>query len=260
MRILYIVMAHSIDNLESEAQSSYKDKTFYKNIEFLNTNYYKKMNAEYILVKCNENLKEEYIINNDTLWVKSKENMTFGVSKKVITALTVFGKHYDFIFKTTICCVPNINLIKLLCQNNAPNPSGNTDYFFAGPRFVNDLENKEFIGGFGMLLSKKTIPIILDNWEYTNKSDDEKITQILTSKSILPTYLSSSSIHNETMLINKLSLLDISTILKLVDLSIRPIVKICIHKETNDSILHYKIQEMVQKYYLYNYKIAMVEL
>jgi hypothetical protein len=161
-KILFLIKTYTSNNFEKEL----------KKIMF---DYYSKYNVEFLFYEAKPDLTEDFVILGHDCYIKGEEGIE-NIKSHIYLFFKKFGNKYDFIYKTTLCCIPNIKLIENMC--NKFYETSTDKQIICGPRFIGN--GKYFCGGFGMLLNKNSINYVLENWNKSQKIyDDELISEIL---------------------------------------------------------------------------------
>lgn len=116
-----------------------------------------------LFMYCDEKIEDEYIIKDNNLISKCKENYWQALLKKVISGFKHFQKNdYDLIFKTNLSTIVNFDKFYEFCVK-----IDTENIIYQG--FIGSYEKYLFCSGAGMLLNKKSVEIVLNNLD---KIDD----------------------------------------------------------------------------------------
>ena len=111
-----------------------------------------------LFLYSNNNIYDEYVINNDKLISKCVENYWHSLLIKTINGFKYgYEKNYDYVFKTNLSTIINYPKFYEYCENI----DKNRKYVYDG--MVGRYHDYQFCSGAGMLLNKNSIKLILDN-------------------------------------------------------------------------------------------------
>jgi len=141
---------------------------FYKNMRDIWKKYMNNHpNINSFFIENDPSINKEIIVDNEnnTIYYKDQESYVPGILNKTIKIIEFLMKNYnfDYIYRTNLSSVINLDKLYSYTQNN------NIDY--AGHDFV------KFISGSGIILSKKTCKILIDDKSLidNNNPDDYAI-------------------------------------------------------------------------------------
>ena len=139
-------------------------------------------------IKYKEDLKENVIQNEDTIYVKGKESLIPGCLDKTIKSIeyVLNNLDFDFIFRTNMSSVVDLNKLYNLI---------NHDMEYAG--VINDY-NVKYISGAGILMNNKTCKLLIANKNELNYNviDDVSIGELMSNKNIKLTPLTRFEAYN----------------------------------------------------------------
>lgn len=172
MKLLILILSHNDNSIEPP----YNNFSHFKKMEDKMTTHYKKLGVDYRLVKHDPLLSSLYEEKGDTLFIKGIDIM---VDNAVHTSLKNkimynFYKDYDYVCKTTLTTILNIDLIR---KTILKFEETNEEILYCGPKCVFGDSFK--IGGFCILMNKAAVHKLLSvEWNY-NQYDDFLIGEIL---------------------------------------------------------------------------------
>jgi hypothetical protein len=113
-----------------------------------------------LFLYSDNNIHDEYVINDDKLISKCVENYWHSLLIKTINGFKYgYEKNYDYVFKTNLSTIINYPKFYEYCNNI----DKNRKYVYDG--MVGRYYDYQFCSGAGMLLNKNSIKIILDNMD-----------------------------------------------------------------------------------------------
>jgi len=184
MKLIILIIANDNDNY-FEMQEKWQS---YMNKHPHITSYF---------IKYKEDLEENIIQNEDTIYVKGQESLIPGCLDKTIKSIEHVLNNFDFnfIFRTNLSSVVDLNKLYNLLNNNIE---------YAG--VIGDYYGQKFISGAGFLMNRQTCKLLIDNKNKLNYDiiDDVSIGQFMTSKNIKFTQLTRFEVYNYENNINLL--------------------------------------------------------
>jgi hypothetical protein len=143
-------------------------------------------------IKYKEDLKENIIQKEDTIYVKGNESLIPGCLDKTIKSIEYLLNNFDFnfIFRTNMSSVVDLNKLYNLIHNHSED-----EIKYGG--FINT-SGVKFISGAGILMNKQTCQLLIDNKNALNYNiiDDVCIGQFMTDKNIKFTSLTRFEAYN----------------------------------------------------------------
>jgi hypothetical protein len=134
-------------------------------------------NIKSFFIKYKEQLVDDIILTDDTIFIKGKESIIPGCLDKTIKSIEFLLKNmdFDFIFRTNMSSVVDLNKMYNLLNENIE---------CAG--VVGNYYGQKFVSGAGMLMNKKLCELLINNKSSINYNviDDVSIGKILTDKNI----------------------------------------------------------------------------
>jgi len=135
-----------------------------------------KLQSKYGLNEVDVSIKENVMyINLSEVWLN--------ISQKTLIALKTTRENYefDFLIRANSTCYVNVQALENLLTNF------NDEIFYGGPI----LKNKDFVSGWGIVLSSRAIDALVRNLraEHLSCFDDEAVGKILHDQGIFPTPL-----------------------------------------------------------------------
>jgi len=127
-------------------------------------------------IKYNSDLNDDIIIENDTIFIKGYESLIPGCLDKTIKSIEFLMEsniEFDFIFRTNLSSVVDLNKLYNLLNNNIE----------AAGIIGNYNNNINFISGAGILINKKICKLLINNknnLNYNSLQDDILIGWFLT--------------------------------------------------------------------------------
>lgn len=105
-------------------------------------------------IKCQEQLEEDVMIENDTIYVKGVENYTPGILIKTIKSIDYLLKNenFDYIYRTNLSSFLNLNRLYQYALNH--------QFDYSGVMWQCD---KIWVSGAGIFLSKKACETLIDS-------------------------------------------------------------------------------------------------
>ena len=134
-------------------------------------------NIKSFFIKYKQELADDIILTDDTIFIKGKESIIPGCLDKTIKSIEFLLKNmnFDFIFRTNMSSVVDLNKMYNLLNENIE---------CAG--VIGNYCGKKFVSGAGMLMNKKLCELLINNKSSINYNviDDVSIGKFLTDKNI----------------------------------------------------------------------------
>jgi hypothetical protein len=120
---------------------------------------------DWYFIKCDPNLSECVQVKDNTFFVKSEEDLCYGITYKTIKALEYFlGSNYDYVLRTNLSSFYRFDKLYNILVN-APRSN-----YYAG------IHGGNFVSGCGFVMSKDIVSSIVENqdkiWDPVIKHDD----------------------------------------------------------------------------------------
>lgn len=164
MRILNLVL-YSND----ESFDSMKDITsqYYKTFENVTTLYF----------KYTPSLQQDVLLDGDILHIKGNESYVPGILSKTLKAFEYaanISEQYDFVIRTNISTVINLNLLSQTLSNHSDLYYGGIlcqlKYITEGSGIDPKYKNFHYVSGLGIILSKDALKYVVHNNELIDKN------------------------------------------------------------------------------------------
>jgi hypothetical protein len=175
----------------------YSKSEYYDKMKKLSEHHYKNYknldNIDYYYITLDPNIQEEYIIKNHDFIIKGNESYVPGILDKSLFAFDLFKDKYDYIVRSNVSTVIDINnLVKYLDINNVDYGGSvlklncNDEKYNLTEKYLGTI----FVEGTSIVLSNKIVNFILENKNILpNVIDDVAIGYLLTKNNIYPTQL-----------------------------------------------------------------------
>ena len=143
--------------------------------------HYKDLN--YHLIQCSEKPNTEHIKNYNC-----KESYTPGIFQKTVLHIEEYLNEYDYFIRTNMNCFISGKRLKSYLQNLEESNSGMYEGVYCSPNIKHSVN---FVGGYGVILDKKSARIIVKeglkdhNFNDTSIADDVLLARILKKHNIL---------------------------------------------------------------------------
>jgi len=135
-------------------------------------------NIKSYFIKLDSQIKNDILLDNNTIFIKGNESIIPGCLIKTITSINYLLKHeeFDYIFRTNMSSVVNLNELYKFIINNKNDYSG----------FIGNCNNINYASGAGILLSKKMCYTLIENKNLLdyNLIDDVSIGQLLKKNNV----------------------------------------------------------------------------
>jgi hypothetical protein len=119
-------------------------------------------------VKSHPDLQAEYELTDDTIYVKCKEDLHYGITYKSLIAMKALGSEYDYIIRSNLS---SFYIFDRLYEQLLKLPRENC---YAG--FMGGHEDIKFVSGCGFVISKDIVCFLIDHleevWDPQVKHDD----------------------------------------------------------------------------------------
>lgn len=150
-------------------------------------------NIQSYFIKLNNNINEDVLLKDDTIFIKGEESLVPGCLYKTIKSIEYILQNenfeFDYIFRTNMSSVVDLNkFYELLCNSNNFNYSGIIGHCV---KRDNIEVNSDFISGAGILMSKNICKQLIDSKELLNYNliDDVSIGVLLKNADVKLTSL-----------------------------------------------------------------------
>lgn len=166
----------------------YNNQHYYNKMMNSLRQYLKKKKVLYFFY-CYKNIKDDYIIDGDIIYINGKESYKPGIITKTLIAFNII-KNYDFeyVVRTNISTVVNIDLLKDYLIKNKIDYGGINMYLYSKNEINIDInaDNLNYVSGTCIILKKNILNLIVDNIQQINKKfiDDVAIGFFLLNNNI----------------------------------------------------------------------------
>lgn len=128
-------------------------------------------------IKYKDDLQENIIQTEDTIYIKGTETLIPGCLDKTIKSIEYLLNKFDFdfIFRTNMSSVIDLNKLYNLIDNNIECGG-----------IIGNCNGQQFISGAGILMNKKICQLLINNKNYLNYNiiDDVAIGKFFTDKNV----------------------------------------------------------------------------
>jgi hypothetical protein len=136
-------------------------------------------NIKSFFIKYDENLQEDIVLVDDTIYMKGVESYIPGCLDKTVKSIEycLHNYNFDFIFRTNMSSVVDLNKLYDLLNHNIGYSGIIGDYF-----------GEQYVSGAGILISKNNCEMLINNknsLDY-NVIDDVSIGKFFTNNNIIP--------------------------------------------------------------------------
>ena len=143
MKLIILILANDND-IYIECQKLWK--------KYMNTH----PNIKSFFIKYKLGLTQDIILEGDTIYINGNDSLMPGCLIKTIKSIEFLLKteEFDFIFRTNMSSVLDLNKLNILLENYTCDYSGIIGYYH---------NNIKFVSGAGILLSKKICDYLINN-------------------------------------------------------------------------------------------------
>jgi hypothetical protein len=146
----------------------------------LTKKYYSKFsNVKTIYYRFDENIINEYELNDDILLIKGKETYIPGILEKTVSAFKYIENHYkfDYMIRSNISTIVDFDLLIEYLQGTPVQYGGGLKNIISGDKNHPDLENLVYASGTSILFSKSVLKEFLNKKQHIRKDliDDVSI-------------------------------------------------------------------------------------
>jgi hypothetical protein len=158
MKILVLIMSHeTTDSNFINYKRVWDDQILKLDIS--------KFNIEFKFLYSDNEISEEYIIQDNNLITKCPENYWFALILKVMSGFDYFiNNDFDLVFKTNLSTIINFDKFYEYCEQIPKSK----EFVYDG--VVGEYRDYLFCSGAGMLLNKKSVNLVLNSKEHLNES------------------------------------------------------------------------------------------
>jgi len=189
--IIFIVTLLSIINKTNSCEPFTSSVTFINLVLYSNDKEYDKMydltkkyyskfsNVKTIYYRFDENIINEYELNDDILLIKGKETYIPGILEKTVSAFKYIENHYkfDYMIRSNISTIVDFDLLIEYLQGTPVQYGGGLKNIISGDKNHPDLENLVYASGTSILFSKSVLKEFLNKKQHIRKDliDDVSI-------------------------------------------------------------------------------------
>ena len=178
--IIFIITLLSIINKTYSCESFTGNVTFinvvlysndneYSNMYDLTRKYYSKFsNVKTIYYNFDENIINEYELNDDILLIKGKETYIPGILEKTIKAFQYIENHYkfDYVIRSNISTIVDFDLLTEYLHQTSIQYGGGLKNIINGDKNHPDLENLIYASGTSIIFSKSVLKEFLNKKQH----------------------------------------------------------------------------------------------
>jgi hypothetical protein len=158
MKILVLIMSHETNDSNFLNYKRIWDEQIF-NLDS------SKFNIEFKFLYSNNEISEEYLIQDNNLITRCNEDYWFSLILKVMSGFDYFIKNdFDLVFKTNLSTIINFEKFYEYCEQIPKT----REFVYDG--VVGNYEVYLFCSGAGMLLNKKSVNLVLNSKEHLNES------------------------------------------------------------------------------------------